>query len=120
VRGLGLMIGIEFGEPRSLGLRAGWKMVHALNRSLFPQMITVPLMKEHRILTQVAGHGLDVIKLLPPLCINEAHVERFLAAFDKVVADCHRFPGSAWKVTKDLAAASARAGRETKAEAQSL
>ena len=116
VRGLGLMIGIEFGEPRSLTLRAGWKMVHALNRSLFPQMITVPMMKDHRILTQVAGHGLDVIKLLPPLCINESHVERFLNAFEKVVADCHSFPGSAWKVTKDLAASSMRAGRASEGD----
>jgi ornithine--oxo-acid transaminase len=117
VRGLGLMIGIEFAEPRSLGLRAGWKMVHALNRSLFPQMITVPLMRDHRILTQVAGHGLDVIKLLPPLIVDESHVERFLTAFEKVVSDCHRFPGSAWKVTKDLAAASARSGRLAREEA---
>ncbi len=111
VRGLGLMIGIEFTEPKSLKLRMGWKMVHAMNRSLFGQMIVVPLMKDHRILTQVAGHNLDVIKLLPPLIIDESHVARFLEAFEKVVADCHRFPGSAWKVTKDLAAAAAKSGR---------
>ncbi len=120
VRGLGLMIGIQFSEPRSLTLRAGWKMVHALNKSLFPQMITVPMMRDHRVLTQVAGHGLDVIKLLPPLCINESHVERFLGAFEKTVAECHSFPGSAWKVTKDLAAASARAGRDTKEDTRRL
>ena len=116
VRGLGLMIGIEFGEPKSLKLRAGWKMVHALNKSLFPQMITVPMMKKHRILTQVAGHNMDIIKLLPPLIIDETHVERFLTAFEDVVAACHRFPGSAWKVTKDLAAASARSRRAQKEE----
>jgi len=114
VRGLGLMIGIEFAEPRSLRLKAAWKMVHALNRSLFAQMITVPMMKRHRILTQVAGHNMDVIKLLPPLIIDEANVVRFLEAFEDVVADCHKFPGSAWKVTKDLAAASAKAGRATR------
>ncbi len=117
VRGLGLMIGIQFAEPRSLKLRAGWKLVHALNRSLFCQMLTVPLMKEHRILTQVAGHGLDVIKLLPPLVIDETHVERFLSAFERVVADCHTFPGSAWQVTKDLAAAASRSGKQAKEEA---
>lgn len=117
VRGLGLMIGIEFGEPRSLKLKAGWKLVHAMSKSLFPQMIVVPLMKEHRILTQVAGHGLDVVKLLPPLVIAEAHVDRFLAAFEQVMAKCHRFPGSAWTVTKDLAAAASRSGKLAREEA---
>lgn len=116
VRGLGLMMGIEFREPKSIILRAQWKIVHALNKSLFPQMIVVPLMKEHRILTQVAGHGLDVIKLLPPLVINENHVARFLSAFESVVAECHRFPGSAWKVTKDLARAASDSGKIAKEE----
>ncbi len=114
VRGLGLMVGIEFGEPKSLKLKMGWKMVHAMNQSLFGQMIVVPLMKQHRILAQVAGHHVDIIKLLPPLIINESHVARFLSAFENVVADCHKFPGSAWKVTKDLAAAAARSGKMAK------
>lgn len=119
-RGLGLMIGIEFAEPKGLKLRAGWKMVHALNKSLFTQMLIIPLMKEHRILTQVAGHNLDVIKLLPPLIINESHVERFLTAFEKVLAECHRFPGGAWKVTKDLALAASRSGKLAKEELASV
>lgn len=118
VRGLGLMIGIEFAEPKSLKLKTGWHIVHKLNRSLFGQMITVPLMKEHRILTQVAGHHLDVVKLLPPLVIDETHVQRFLAAFEDVVANCHRFPGSAWAITKDLAAAASRSGRLAKEESR--
>ncbi|MBT3182034.1 MAG: aspartate aminotransferase family protein [Deltaproteobacteria bacterium] len=116
VRGLGLMIGIEFGAPKSLKLKMGWKMVHALNKGLFSQMITVPLMKEHRILTQVAGHNVDIVKLLPPLIINEMHAERFLNAFEKVVADCHKFPGNAWAVAKNLAAAAAKSKRMAKDE----
>jgi ornithine--oxo-acid transaminase len=116
VRGLGLMIGIEFGEPKSLKLKMGWKMVHALNKSLFAQMIVVPLMKDHRILTQVAGHNVDIVKLLPPLIIDETHVARFLGAFDAVMADCHKFPGSAWKVSKDLAAAAVRSNRTAREE----
>lgn len=117
VRGLGLMIGIAFGEPKSLKLKTGWKIVHALSKSLFPQMFVVPLMKEHRVLTQVAGHNLDVVKLLPPLVITEVHVARFLSAFEHVLEACHRFPGSAWKVTKDLAAAASWSGRLAKEEA---
>ena len=103
VRGLGLMIGIEFGEPSSFALKAGWKIVHTVNKGLFGQMVVVPLMSDHKILTQVAGHNVDIVKLLPTLVINETHVERFLTAFDAVMKECHRFPGNAWSVGKKLA-----------------
>jgi ornithine--oxo-acid transaminase len=103
VRGLGLMIGIEFGEPSSFALKAGWKIVHTVNKGLFGQMVVVPLMSDHKILTQVAGHNVDIVKLLPTLVINETHVDRFLTAFDAVMKECHRFPGNAWSVGKKLA-----------------
>src|SRR3954463_16131581 len=67
VRGKGLMIGVEFGPPKSLRLRASWNVLEAANKGLFCQLITVPLFKDHKILTQVAGHGSHTIKLLPPL-----------------------------------------------------
>ncbi len=105
IRGKGLMIGIEFCEPKSLRLKTGWKLIHALNAGLFSQMIIIPLMTDHRILTQVAGHNMDIIKLLPPLIIDDTHVNRFLNAFEDVVKQCHRFPGTAWQVGKDLAKA---------------
>ena len=34
-------------------------------------MVTVPLFRDHRILTQVAGHHMNVVKALPPLVIEE-------------------------------------------------
>ena len=103
VRGRGLMIAIEFDRPRSMGLKIGWDIVHKLNKGLFGQMVVVPLLSKHRILTQVTGHNCDIVKLLPPLCISGKDVKYFLAAFDDVMADCHRFPGGAWEVGKRLA-----------------
>ena len=50
-------------------------------------MITVPLFHEHHILTQVAGHHMNVIKVLPPLVTAEAEIRRFAAALDVVLAD---------------------------------
>ena len=38
VRGKGLMIGIEFGEPRSLKLRASWALLETMNKGLFCQL----------------------------------------------------------------------------------
>ncbi len=51
VRGKGLMIGVEFGPPRSLKLRASWNLLETANKGLFCQLITIPLFKEHKILS---------------------------------------------------------------------
>lgn len=109
VRGLGCMIGIEFGRPRSFKLRTGWDLIHTVNKSLFGQLIVVPLMTDHRILTQVAGHN-AIVKLLPPLVITAEDVRYFLTAFDQVCAACHQFPGAAWEVGKKLAKRAMQAG----------
>lgn len=103
VRGKGFLIGIEFGSPKSLKLRIAWELLHKADAGLFSQAIIMPLLEDHHILTQVAGHNMDVIKLLPPLTLTEADVARFLSAFDDVVASCHRFPGPVWNVGSRLA-----------------
>ena len=46
----------------------------------------VPLFREHRILTQVAGHHMNVIKALPPLVVEEDELRRFAAALEDVLA----------------------------------
>jgi acetylornithine/succinyldiaminopimelate/putrescine aminotransferase len=96
VRGRGLMIGFEFGAPRSLKLRAGWSVLQAARKGLFAQIVVGPLFQRHRILTQVAGDHMDVIKLLPTLTIGEQEVERFLEAFTDVMDDAHRGGGLMW------------------------
>jgi ornithine--oxo-acid transaminase len=98
IRWRGLMVGIEFGPPKSLGLKMAWTTCHTLDKSLFPQAAIIPLMDKHRIITQVAGHAIDVIKLLPPLVINEADARWFLTAFEDVMVQMHKFPGPAWDV----------------------
>jgi ornithine--oxo-acid transaminase len=108
VRGRGLMIAIEFGPPRSLTLKTGWKMIHGINQDLFCQSILVPLIMDHQILAQVSGHGRDIIKLIPPLVFDQADADRFIAAFDQVLAAAHRFPGPIWEVGSRLAKAALR------------
>jgi ornithine--oxo-acid transaminase len=108
VRGVGLMIAIEFGRPDSVRLRTGWDLLHKLDASLFCQAVVMPLMADHRILTQVAGHRLDVIKLIPPLVLSHADADEIIAAFETTVEACHTFPGPAWEVGKKLSAAAMR------------
>ena len=102
-RGLGMMIAIEFQSPKSLSLKAAWAMLEAANKGLFCQMVTIPLFKEHRILTQVAGHGMNVVKLLPPLNLTQKDRDHIVESFDKTIADTHQIPGSIWDLGKNLA-----------------
>ncbi len=102
-RGKGMMIAIEFHAPKSLKLKAAWAMLEAANKGLFCQMVTIPLFKDHHILTQVAGHGMNVVKLLPPLNLTEKDKNWIIDAFDKTIADTHQIPGSIWDLGKTLA-----------------
>jgi ornithine--oxo-acid transaminase len=113
VRGKGLMIGIEFGMPRSLMLKAAWNLLEAANKGLFCQMILIPLFKDHRVVCQVSGPGVHIIKLLPALTITDADRLWIRDSFDKTIADCHRVPGAVWDLGRNLAAhaVKARAGR---------
>ena len=105
VRGHGLMLAIEFEAPKSMMLKMGWSMLHKLDPSLFPQAILIPLLTEQRVLAQVAGHHMDVIKLIPPLVLKEEDVDEIVRAFDMVVGACHKFPGPVWEVGRKLASA---------------
>ncbi|HEY0219233.1 MAG TPA: aspartate aminotransferase family protein [Afipia sp.] len=102
VRGKGLMVGIEFGPPQSLTLRASWNVLETASKGLFCQLITIPLFKEHKVLTQVAGHASHTIKLLPPLIITDNDCTWIETAFDQVIGASHRVPGAVWSLGKTL------------------
>src|SRR3954468_4396536 len=101
VRGKGLMIGVEFGAPNSLKLKASWNVLEIASKGLFCQLITIPLFKDHKILTQVAGHASHTTKLLPPLIINDDDCAWIERAFDEVIAESHR-GGAIWSLGKTL------------------
>ena len=93
VRGKGLMIAIEFHEPPQLKGKLAWRLMHKIDESLFPQLVVVPMLSKHRVLTQVAGHHMDVIKILPPLTIGEVEVDRFVRALDETLTECTSLSG---------------------------
>jgi ornithine--oxo-acid transaminase len=106
VRGLGLMWAIEFGEP-SKG-RTTWRMLEKAQPGIFAQLVVVPLFTDHRILSQVAGHRVNVVKGLPPLTITEEDVEWFAGALDAVVGEAQKLGRS----ITSFALRAARAGRQ--------
>ena len=101
-RGKGLLIAVEFQKPRELGAKLGWSFLHTLEPELFSQMIVTALLGRHRILTQVAAHGMDAIKILPPLMIGEKEVDLFVSALDAVLGLCRTFPGPVWDLGANL------------------
>jgi ornithine--oxo-acid transaminase len=103
VRGKGLMIGMEFGPPKSFKLKAAWNLLETVNSGLFCQLISIPLFRDHKVLTQVAGHGNHTIKLLPPLTISDADCDWIETSFDAVVAQAHDAPSAVWSLGKTLA-----------------
>lgn len=112
VRGKGLMIGLEFGPPKSLKLKAAWHLMDQARRGLFCQMVLIPLLRDHRVLCQVSGDDTYIIKLLPALTIDAADRRWIVEAFDAVIGDCHQIGGAVWDLGRSLARHSlkARAG----------
>ena len=90
VRGLGLIWGIEFEEPA--GGSRSWRMLERVQPGLFAQLVVAPLFSDHKILTQVAGHDSNVIKILPPLVLSEDDVDWFVAALEVTLARAQKMP----------------------------
>jgi 4-aminobutyrate aminotransferase-like enzyme len=91
VRGLGLMWALELGPPAGRTSRLVWEAIERRQPGLFAQLVIVPLFRDHRILTQVAGHHMNVIKVLPPLTIDEADLRAFVHSLEQVLesAEAH-------------------------------
>lgn len=103
VRGKGLLVGVEFGEPESFMLRQAWNLMHKINRGLFAQALTIPLLEKHAVLTQVAGSNQDVLKVAPAFVVTREDVDWFVRALDDVLAAAQTFPGPFWEVGVSLA-----------------
>ena len=101
VRGVGLMWAIEFD-----GDGIAYRMLERAQRGLFAQLVVVPLFTDHHILTQVAGHDMAVVRILPPFVLGDDDVEEFAEALHDTVKRARRMPSSLTKFA--LTAARAR------------
>jgi ornithine--oxo-acid transaminase len=90
VRGLGLMWAIEFSEPETMS--RSYRLVERLQNGLFAQLVVAPLFRDHRVLIQVAGHGIPVIKGIPPLVVSEDDVASFAESLGGAIEKATKLP----------------------------
>src|ERR1043166_192346 len=102
VRGKGLFVAVQFGEPKAMKLKMEWAVAHKAAPALFVEAIVMTLMKHHRMLAQTAGYNFDVLKVTPPLLADEAEIDQFVRALDEVLEGCRRVGGPVWEAAADL------------------
>ena len=78
VRGLGLLNGIEFQAPRSLKLRVPFEAFMAIHKGMFGQVVVMRLFRDHGMLTQICGNNFLVLKVAPPLVVEEGQIDEFV------------------------------------------
>jgi len=89
VRGLGLFCGVEFQAPRSLALRAFFEAFMRIHPGMFGQMLVMQLFREKGILTQICGNNFLVLKVAPPLVVEDEQVDEFVIKMREVVESIH-------------------------------
>jgi ornithine--oxo-acid transaminase len=102
VHGAGMLSGIGFVAPRQLHLRAVFEAFRKIHPGLFGQILVMRLFRDHGILTQICGNNFMVLKVAPPLVINELQLEDFVDSIKAVIELAHS-PGHFWSEALGLA-----------------
>ncbi len=102
VRGLGLLCAVAFKAPRSLKLRAPFESLAMIQPAIFGQILVMRMFRDHGMLNQVCGNNFMVLKVSPPLTIEDAQIDRFVSAIEQVVDLMHTFSGF-WSEAAGLA-----------------
>lgn len=89
ITGAGLIIGVHFKTSANLALRVQQSIMGAAEPAAFAAAVHVD-MHRRGILVHIPGFGINEIKLLPPLILEERDVRRFLEAFEEVLAGYRR------------------------------
>ena len=102
VRGMGLLMGIEFRAPSSLRLRIPFQAFAAVHPAMFGQIVVMRLFRDSGFLTQICGNNFMVLKVAPPLVVTYAQLDVFVSAVRDVVELAHS-PGAFWSEALGLA-----------------
>jgi ornithine--oxo-acid transaminase len=102
VRGVGLLMGIEFQPPRQLHLPVPYQGFAAVHPAMFGRIVVMRLFRDSGFLTQICGNNFMVLKVAPPLVVTDAQLDAFVRAVHDVVVLAHS-PGAFWSEALGLA-----------------
>ncbi|MDD4600461.1 Putrescine aminotransferase [bioreactor metagenome] len=88
VRGRGLMIGLEFTQPKQEGLlnKLTGGAVGKLASEYLGAMVAGELLNKHQIITAYTLNNPNVIRLEPPLTVSYEQLDKLLVALDEIFA----------------------------------
>ena len=89
VRGLGMLSGIAFRPPKSLGLRVAFESFQCIHPAMFGQVIVMRMFRDQRLLTQMCGNNFMVLKVAPPLVVSEEQIGTFVTGIRQVIHLAH-------------------------------
>ena len=92
IRGVGMISGIEFQAPSQLRLRIPFEAFRHIHAGMFGQVIVMRLFRDWKILTQICGNNFMVLKVAPPLVVDEHQIDHFVEAIHAVVNLMHASP----------------------------
>ncbi|MBI5534881.1 MAG: aspartate aminotransferase family protein [Deltaproteobacteria bacterium] len=84
VRGIGLLVGVEF-EPPGMLMKVVPKWVRD---GLFSQVVCSMLLKKHGVLAQPCSLAPQVLRLEPPLVISDEEIDKVVDALDQTLKEC--------------------------------
>ena len=102
VRGLGLLMGIEFQAPKQRRLRIPYEAFGAVHGGMFGQILVMRLFRDFGFLTQVCGNNFMVLKVAPPLVVEDQQIDAFVSALRSVI-ELSNSPGAFWSEALGLA-----------------
>jgi ornithine--oxo-acid transaminase len=102
IRGKGLLNGIEFTPPSTLRLRVFFELFAKVHPGMFGQVMVMHMFRDEGILTQMCGNNFMVLKVTPPLMIEERQADAFVGAITRVV-DLMHTSGTFWTEAIGLA-----------------
>lgn len=86
VRGRGLLVGLEFQEPRGWANRLSFGGVARLTQEYLAILVAGELLQRHRILTASTLTNPNVLRLEPPLTVTREEIDQVVEALSQVLA----------------------------------
>lgn len=87
IAGSGLMVAVYFKDSaNSLRLKLQQKVIGAVDPGTFAAAVNVDMFMRQGVIVQIPGPEINAIKVLPPVVLSDADVQRFLGAFEDTLA----------------------------------